>query len=200
MALSKSTEEGNKEFVVHVRADYDYRFICELRDELFEQIKACYFHLMNDNLPVYGVPGKLAQHATSKNDKKANVDKIPPETYRLRGEDLYEPLSDNPADAQSQQSDDEEEIPQQNIAPRFAKPNEDQNVSLSDFVIKSVIGRGSFGKVFLVARRGTNNAYAMKALRKDVIIEYDQVESTKLEKNILMQADHPFLVGMNYVF
>ena len=200
MALSKSTEEGNKEFVVHVRADYDYRFICELRDELFEQIKACYFHLMNDNLPVYDVPGKLAQHSTSKNDKKANVDKIPPETYRLRGEDLYEPLSDNPADAQSQQSDDEEEIPQQNIAPRFAKPNEDQNVSLSDFVIKSVIGRGSFGKVFLVARRGTNNAYAMKALRKDVIIEYDQVESTKLEKNILMQADHPFLVGMNYVF
>jgi hypothetical protein len=40
----------------------------------------------------------------------------------------------------------------------------------------------------------------MKSLRKDVIIEYDQVESTKLEKNILMQADHPFLVGMNYVF
>ena len=79
MAISKSTEEGNKEFVVHVRADYDYRFICELRDELFEQIKACYFHLMNDNLPVYGVPGKLAQHATSKNDKKSNVDKIPPE-------------------------------------------------------------------------------------------------------------------------
>ena len=101
MAISKSTEEGNKEFVVHVRADYDYRFICELRDELFEQIKACYFHLMNDNLPVYGVPGKLAQHATSKNDKKANVDKIPPEQYRLRGEDLYEPLSDSPSDQQS---------------------------------------------------------------------------------------------------
>ena len=84
-----------------MRADYDYRFICDMRDELFEQIKACYFHLMNDNLPVYGVPGKLAAHATSKNDKKANVDKIPPETYHLRGEDLYEPLSDTQADAQA---------------------------------------------------------------------------------------------------
>ena len=40
-------------------------------------------------------------------------------------------------------------------------------------MIKSVIGRGSFGKVFLVQKRGTNNAYAMKSLRKDVIIEYD---------------------------
>lgn len=59
MALSKSTEAGNKEFVVHVKGEYDYRFICELRDDMFEQIKACYFHLMNDNLPVYGVPGKL---------------------------------------------------------------------------------------------------------------------------------------------
>ena len=95
MAISKSTEESNKEFVVHVRADYDYRFICELREELFEQIKACFFHLMNENLPVYGVPGKLAQYSTSKNDKKANVDKVPPENFRLRGEDLYEPLSDN---------------------------------------------------------------------------------------------------------
>ena len=126
MAISKSTEESNKEFVVHVRADYDYRFICEMREELFEQIKACFFHLMNENLPVYGVPGKLAQHATSKNDKKANVDKVPPENFRLRGEDLYEPLSDNQPDAQSNQSDDEEELPTTgNIAPRFAKPTED---------------------------------------------------------------------------
>jgi len=40
----------------------------------------------------------------------------------------------------------------------------------------------------------------MKSLRKDVFIEYDQVQSTKLEKDILLQADHPNLVGMRYVF
>ena len=91
MALSKSTEAGNKEFVVHVKGEYDYRFICELRDEMFEQIKACYFHLMNENLPVYGVPGKLKQHCTSKQDAKASTDKLPPDSYRLRNEDLYEP-------------------------------------------------------------------------------------------------------------
>ena len=49
-------------------------------------------------------------------------------------------------------------------------------------------------------KKTTNEVYAMKSLRKDVILEYDSVESTKLEKEILMQADHPFLVGMNYVF
>ena len=49
----------------------------------------------------------------------------------------------------------------------------DMNVSLNDFEIKKVIGRGSFGKVFLVQKIGDNEVYAMKSLRKDVIIEYD---------------------------
>lgn len=40
----------------------------------------------------------------------------------------------------------------------------------------------------------------MKSLRKDVILDYDQIESTLLEKEILLKADHPFLVGMEYVF
>ena len=42
--------------------------------------------------------------------------------------------------------------------------------------------------------------YAMKSLKKSTIIEYDQVSSTLLEKEILQQADHPFLVGMEFVF
>jgi serum/glucocorticoid-regulated kinase 2 len=76
----------------------------------------------------------------------------------------------------------------------------DKKVGLQDFLIRKVIGRGSFGKVFLVEKKDTKEVYAMKSLRKDVILDYDQVESTKLEKEILMQADHPFLVGMHYVF
>ena len=36
----------------------------------------------------------------------------------------------------------------------------------------------------------------MKAIRKDVILDYDQLESTLLEKDILLKAHHPFLVGM----
>ena len=63
-----------------------------------------------------------------------------------------------------------------------------------------MIGRGSFGKVFLVIHKSSGDVFAMKSLRKDVILDSDQVESTKLEKDILMEADHPFLVGMSYVF
>lgn len=40
----------------------------------------------------------------------------------------------------------------------------------------------------------------MKVIRKDVLIETDQIESTMLEKEILFAADHPFLVGMEFLF
>jgi len=63
-----------------------------------------------------------------------------------------------------------------------------------------VIGRGSFGKVFLVQKISDDKVYAMKSLRKDVMLDYEQIESTLLEKKILLEANHPFLVGMQYVF
>ena len=47
------------------------------------------------------------------------------------------------------------------------RPN--KKISLSDFELIKVIGRGSFGKVYMVKRNGTENYYAMKKLRKDVV-------------------------------
>lgn len=63
-----------------------------------------------------------------------------------------------------------------------------------------MLGKGSFGKVFLVEKKSDHKLYAMKSLRKDVILENDQVESTKLEKEILLKAKHPFFVKMAYIF
>ena len=40
----------------------------------------------------------------------------------------------------------------------------------------------------------------MKSLKKDVLLDQDQVESTLLEKKILQSIDHPFLVGMIFCF
>ena len=45
--------------------------------------------------------------------------------------------------------------------------------TLQDFDLKAVIGKGSFGKVFLCQKRDTGKLYAMKALRKDTILEFD---------------------------
>jgi len=72
--------------------------------------------------------------------------------------------------------------------------------SLQDFKIKKVIDKGSFGKVFLVVCPKTKKMYAMKRIDKDVLIDKNQIQNTKNEKDILFQANHPFVLGMDYVF
>ena len=73
-------------------------------------------------------------------------------------------------------------------------------VKLEDFRTLKVLGRGSFGKVCLVEYTPTKEMYAMKSLKKDVLIDQDQIENTLLEKNILQSIDHKFLVGLVFCF
>jgi len=40
----------------------------------------------------------------------------------------------------------------------------------------------------------------MKSIRKDVVLENDSIQSLSLEKEILYEIDHPFIVSMDYVF
>ena len=74
------------------------------------------------------------------------------------------------------------------------------NVKLEDFKLITVLGRGTFGKVYLAELSQNKKLYAIKSIRKDVLLEYDQVNNTKLEKDILFSCDHPFLVGMDFLF
>ena len=70
---------------------------------------------------------------------------------------------------------------------------------LEDFKIIKVLDKGSFGKVFLVENKYNGKFYAMKRIRKDVLIEKKQIENTQNEKKILLNLEHPFLLGMSYV-
>ena len=64
----------------------------------------------------------------------------------------------------------------------------DQSLTLDCFEIKSVLGKGTFGKVFLTQLKDTDKLYAIKSIRKDVLIETDQVQSTELERDILLEC------------
>lgn len=73
-------------------------------------------------------------------------------------------------------------------------------MTLEDFDLLRVIGKGSFGKVLLVKQKDIGQIYAMKVLNKQTIMERNEVEHTKSEKNILMKLKFPFLVGLHYSF
>jgi serine/threonine protein kinase len=66
---------------------------------------------------------------------------------------------------------------------------------LEDFKILKVIDKGSFGKVFLVKNKTNDKLYAMKRIRKDILIEKGQIQNTKNERDILLSLEHPFLLG-----
>ncbi|NXF55134.1 PKN2 kinase, partial [Oceanites oceanicus] len=73
-------------------------------------------------------------------------------------------------------------------------------VQLEDFHCISMLGRGHFGKVVLLAQyKPTGKLYAIKALKKKDIIRRDEIDSLNCEKRIfevVNSSDHPFLVNM----
>lgn len=81
-------------------------------------------------------------------------------------------------------------------------------VGPEDFEILRVIGKGAFGKVFQVRKKGgdcgiedeCDGIFAMKVMRKDGIIKKNHMEYMKAERDILTKVVHPFIVQLRYSF
>ena len=52
-------------------------------------------------------------------------------------------------------------------------------ISKNDFITLKVIGRGSFGKVYLVRKKDNQMPYAMKILKKDQLIKKNLLIKTQ---------------------
>jgi hypothetical protein len=89
MALSKSTLENRFEFVVHVQHEYDYRFKCDVREELFDCLKQIFFLKTGKNLPVYCIPEKLKSYETGKSATGSGLQNLPDRKYLSEEENLY---------------------------------------------------------------------------------------------------------------
>ena len=50
--------------------------------------------------------------------------------------------------------------------------------------------------MFLVRQANTANVYAMKVLKKSMVVKRNQVEHTRAERRIMGSISHPFIVKL----
>ncbi|XP_062505273.1 protein kinase C iota type-like isoform X2 [Corticium candelabrum] len=74
-------------------------------------------------------------------------------------------------------------------------------ISVDDFELLNVIGRGSYAKVLLVELKRTKVLYAMKVIKKELVNDDEDIDWVQTEKQVFEQAsNHPFLVGLHSCF
>ena len=76
----------------------------------------------------------------------------------------------------------------------------EEKIGPSSFICIALLGRGSFGEVYLVEHKKTNEKYAMKVLDKNRIAEQNIFKYAMTERNVLSIVHNPFIVKLNYAF
>ena len=80
------------------------------------------------------------------------------------------------------------------------QPNKNKPLTIDDFELLTVVGKGSFGKVMQVRKRDTQQIYALKTIRKAHIVSRSEVNHTLAERTVLAQIDNPFIVPLKFSF
>uniref|UniRef100_A0AC35GFI0 Uncharacterized protein n=1 Tax=Panagrolaimus sp. PS1159 TaxID=55785 RepID=A0AC35GFI0_9BILA len=73
-------------------------------------------------------------------------------------------------------------------------------VTLDDFEFIKMLGVGSFGKVILSREKRSGKLYAIKILKKTVVVNKEEVAHTMTENRVLQKCKHPFLTELTYSF
>lgn len=178
---SISVSQSSDEFVIHVVDEYDYRF---------------------KSAKKVAIADCICRMLASKYDKK--VRKV------LRDEDTLRTLVLTKKEArlqallkQGHDDSDEEDIDGSVGDDKFEMLDDvpsGEKVTVDDFDFMKVLGRGNFGKVMQVRKKDSGEIFALKILKKSAIIAKRQVDHTWSERNILAQAQHPFLMKLRWAF
>ena len=108
-----------------------------------------------------------------------------------------------PSPQQQQLQTQPQQALQRKEIPSYPNSGTGRRIGLDHFNFLAVLGKGNFGKVMLAETKTTKQLYAIKVLKKEFIIENDEVESTRSEKRVFLIANkerHPFLLNLHACF
>ncbi|CAD8206083.1 unnamed protein product [Paramecium octaurelia] len=175
-----------KEFILHIPTEYDQRYqvddqlaliiqtLCEVYiKHNLKKIKCFFIEEMN-----------LSQYTTTNYDIKKNIRRqLPKQGSEMTVDEVKMAM----------------QASRGNVQTLYQKSNSPE-ISIEDFTLIKMLGRGAFGKVMLCEKKDTKEIFAIKSLRKEDIISRDHIEYLKTERKILEQTQHPFLVSLEYAF
>ena len=75
-----------------------------------------------------------------------------------------------------------------------------KKITFENFEFLKVLGKGTYGKVILCRERATLNLYAMKIIKKEMVLFNDNIHQILAEKRVLQKTSHPFLLNLKYSF
>lgn len=73
------------------------------------------------------------------------------------------------------------------------------SISMKDFTVYNVIGKGGFGTVVNAVKKSDGQIYALKILEKGKMTKYD-IESSFTEMRVAQNIHHPFIAGLRIAF
>ena len=181
------------EFVIHVPDEFDYRIINPQKDNLIKYILYALSTQGIDELLFYfNSDVELHKYTTHNSHKKKGIKRNPQgETMMMSLEKLKEFVDEKLRLIQEDTN---------NTEMLISFLNNFNKITIDDFTLMKIIGRGGFATVFLVEKKDTGELFALKSVKKLAIIEKNQFESIRREKEILHNANHPFLIGLKCAF
>jgi len=82
----------------------------------------------------------------------------------------------------------------------YKKPEGKKKMTIDDFDLLKVIGKGTLGKVMQVRKKDTERIYALKIIKKADVVARNEIEHMIAERQVLAQMHHPYIVNLKFSF
>lgn len=185
-AVSYSIFSNN--FILHLPEEYDYYLCTPDKDEFLTYVIHARERLKCPDLEFYLTQDidlfRYSKTEGEKTDKRPNV----------------KPQNMGAAEFKKMVDKSKLELNNSIINTEVVVSADDKNVNEGSFEVLKLLGKGYFGRVFLVQKKDNDQLYALKVIPKIDIIKKNSFDNLKNEKRILMSVNHPFVVNLEYFF
>jgi tRNA A-37 threonylcarbamoyl transferase component Bud32 len=200
----------SSEFVVHgIDGEYDYYFQSPEKNILICLIAKFYEEQTKSTLKLCEVQDKsLKMYVTGKKEIKKDGFSTKMDENRaintksfikeiLRTDKKLRQISkDNLSDSY------EENSKKDKITIIFNKIEGIKDIRVEDFQITKILGRGAFGKVYLVQYKPFTSYtyYAMKSIKKEYLNDINEINKNLIDNQNIQNLDYKFLIGTKLCF